>query len=466
MHRLGRSALRWKLVLALVATSATTLAAAVGALLPPLEHRIAADRLDAMRRLAGTAALSLRRLPARDLRPGSTRVRRMVSTLQRRTGGRVAVVAPGGEALEDTDPGRSDPPDTDLEPVPAAGSVRGSPIQAAVRGREAIVVTNVRTRVGPVRLALTKPLNDSHAAVAVMRGALPLAAAAGLLIALALGTALSFRLLRRLERLRQAARRLGEGRIAEPLPSDATHDEVGDLARALETMRSRLEAEEHSRQAFIGTASHELRTPLALLQATVELMDEALAAPDPDIEGARRRAATAGRQTRRLAGLAGDLLDMSRLDGSVELRREPVDLREIAEALNAEFQSRARAAGVVLELAGRGGTALADESAVARILGVLLDNALRYGAEGGVVTTTVDANGADAVIRVADRGPGLAAGERSRIFARFERGAAGEGTPGFGLGLAIGRELARRMGGDLDAVPAERGASFALILPR
>ena len=134
-----------------------------------------------------------------------------------------------------------------------------------------------------------------------MRGALPLAAIAGLTIALLLGIVLSFGLLRRLERLRQGARRLGEGNIAEPLPRDGARDEVGDLARALESMRARLQAEERSRQAFLGTASHELRTPLALLQATVELMDEALAAPVPDIDNARRGAATAGRQTRRLA---------------------------------------------------------------------------------------------------------------------------------------------------------------------
>ena len=102
----------------------------------------------------------------------------------------------------------------------------------------------------------------------------------------------------------------------------------------------------------------------------------------------------------------------------------------------------------------------------ARILGILLDNALRYAAGGGAVTTTVEANGHHAVLRVADRGAGLAPGERSRVFGRFERGAAGERTSGFGLGLAIGRELAQRMGGDLEAEPAERGATFALTLPR
>ena len=337
------------------------------------------------------------------------------------------------------------------------------------------------THAGPVTLVLTKPLNDSRAAVAVMRGALPLAAIAGLTIALLLGIVLSFGLLRRLERLRQGARRLGEGNIGEPLPRDGAHDEVGDLARALESMRARLQAEERSRQAFLGTASHELRTPLALLQATVELMDESLAAPVPDIDNARRGAATAGRQTRRLARLATDLLDLSRLDGEVALRREPIDLRDIAAAVQAEFEARAREAGVQLRgeggvpfdgetaFSGNGGsavTALGDESAVARILGILLDNALRYAAGGGAVTTTVEANGRHAVLRVADRGAGLAPGERSRVFGRFERGAAGERTSGFGLGLAIGRELAQRMGGDLEAEPAERGATFALTLPR
>ena len=465
MRRLRRSGLRWKLLLALMATSAVTLAGAVGALLPPLEHRIAEDRLGSMRDLAGTAALGLRRLPAKDLRAGSVRLARIVGDLQRRTEGGVALFDAAGRALLDTDPVRAAEPDADLDRVPAAGLVHGDAMREAVLGGDAIVVTDVRTHAGELTLVLRKPLDDSRAAVAVMRRALPLAATVGLGIALLLGVALSFGLLRRLARLRDGARRLGEGGIGEPLPLDATRDEVGDLPRALDAMRARLRDEERSRQAFLGTASHELRTPLALLQATVELLDEALAAPVPDIDGARRRAAAAGRQTRRLARLSSDLLDLSRLDERVAPRREPIDLAELVAALHAEFQPRAREAGVQLILAGDGAWASADEPSVARILGILLDNALRYGPVGGTVTTTVTPAGPNAVIRVADGGPGLAPGEHARVFGRFERGAAGERTPGFGLGLAIGRELARRMGGELEAVPAPQGACFALTLP-
>src|SRR4051794_41643205 len=83
--------LRWKLVLALVLTSAATLVAATAALLPPLEHRIAAERLDDLSHIAGTAALDLRRLPARDLRPRSPRLARIVNGLQARTGARIAL---------------------------------------------------------------------------------------------------------------------------------------------------------------------------------------------------------------------------------------------------------------------------------------------------------------------------------------------------------------------------------------
>jgi hypothetical protein len=177
VRRLGRSGLRWKLVLALVATSAATLARAVAALVPPLEHRIAADRLDAMRRLAGTAALDLRRLPARDLRARSPRLAGIVLGLQRRTGATSRSSTPTAAALQDTDPEHADSrgESADRWPSPARPRERAPP--GRPRDREAIVVTPVASHAGPVTLVLRKPLEDSRAAVGVMRGALPLAAA-------------------------------------------------------------------------------------------------------------------------------------------------------------------------------------------------------------------------------------------------------------------------------------------------
>ena len=433
--------LRAKLALALVATSAVTLIAAMAALVPPLQHRIASDRLDDMRELAGTARLALARMPARDLRPGAQRQARLVRTLERRMGGRVAILDARGAALADTDPG---------SPISGGGP------RSEVRDGEAVVVLPVKTHSGRRTIVLRKSLRDTQAAATVVRAAVPVAAVAGLAAALALAIGLSFGLLRRLERLRRGARRLADEGIERPLDLRVGHDEVAEVAVALERMRARLHAEEQGRQAFLDTASHELRTPLASLAGTVELLREELAGDAPDLESARRRAAAAERQVDRLSALASDLLELRRVDAEAPLAAEPVDLAELAETIAAEAEARAHAAGIALDVeAHEPAWAIGDPRAVARILRALLDNALRYG--GDSVTLEV----AGPRVAVCDSGTGIRDDERERIFGRFERGPAG----GFGLGLPLARGLARRMGGDVRAEDAERGARFVVTLP-
>ena len=198
----------------------------------------------------------------------------------------------------------------------------------------------LRTRAGRRTLVLRKSLDDNRAAVAVVRRAVPVAGGVAIVLAVALGIALGFGLLRRLERLRRDARRLADEGIEQPLVLDSHRDEVGEVALALELMRSRLHAEERGRQAFLATASHELRTPLASLRGTVELLEEELARGAPDLGGVRRRAAAARRQTDRLTSLAEDLLDLGRLDGDAALAREPVELGELAGTLAARGRRR------------------------------------------------------------------------------------------------------------------------------
>ena len=312
---------------------------------------------------------------------------------------------------------------------------------------------------------LRKSLDDNRAAVAVVRRAVPVAGGVAILLAAGLGIALGFGLLRRLARLRRDARRLADEGIEEPLVLDAHRDEVGEVALALEMMRSRLHAEERGRQAFLATASHELRTPLASLRGTVELLEEELACGAPDLGGVRRRAAAARRQTDRLTSLAEDLLDLGRVDGNAALAAEPVELSELAGTLTAEVGAEAHSAGVSVELDAPAPVwAEGDPRATARVLRALLDNALRHGAPPGtVVTIVVDTAGERARLRVSDAGAGVPEAERERIFGRFERGA--RAGAGFGLGLAIARGLARQMGGDVRARAVQRGACFEATLP-
>jgi signal transduction histidine kinase len=231
-------------------------------------------------------------------------------------------------------------------------------------------------------------------------------------------------------------------------------------------MQEELRRQEAARRSFVATASHELRTPLTMLQGTMELLEEDLR-DGGDLDDAQEQVASARRELLRLSALAGELLDLSRLDAAVQLRSEPVELGELARAVAAEFELRARDAGAAIDVVppadacwGRG-----DPDAVARVVRILLDNALRYGARGGPIRLETTCEDGAAAICVADRGPGIPEEERERIFERFHRGRAASSAGGFGLGLAIGRELAERMGGRLRLADAPAGARFVLTLP-
>jgi signal transduction histidine kinase len=240
-----------------------------------------------------------------------------------------------------------------------------------------------------------------------------------------------------------------EGPTVE-VPVDRARDEVGDLARSFALMQRQLRRQEEARRAFVAIASHELRTPLASLDAMLELLGEDLQSGEPDLDDARDLLARARAQSHRLGRLAVDLLDLSRLDAQVQLRSEPIELGELSRAVLAEFElgTAERAIAAELDVSSPRVWALGDPGSVARILRILLDNALRVTPDGGEITVELH-DRAQASLTVCDRGPGVPAAERELIFERFQRGSATGGQAGFGLGLAIGRELAHRMGGEL-----------------
>ncbi len=342
-----------------------------------------------------------------------------------------------------------------------------------MRDDELILAQRIKISGRHYVVVLTKRLDYVASAVRVVRTAFLEAAGAGLLVALLLGIGLATTLLRRLERLRDATRELERrGPEADPLPADRGRDEVGELTRAFAGMQARLRRQEAARRAFVATASHELRTPLASLDGMLELLEDDLRAEQLDVEDARERAASARAQSRRLSRLASDLLDLSRLDAEVELRSEPLELGELARAVAAEFELAAaeHRARLSVHPPARPCWAQADPGAVAQIVRILLDNALRIAPADSSVEVEVGPAEGWARLSVRDRGPGVPAAERELIFERFQRGSTTGGHGGFGLGLAIGRELAARMGGTLELAkdglePTHPGACFALHLP-
>ncbi|MEA2323196.1 MAG: two-component system, OmpR family, sensor histidine kinase MprB [Solirubrobacteraceae bacterium] len=477
-----RSGLRWRLLVALVATSALTLAVAAAALLPPLQDRLRTQRADDLETATLTEAASFQRALADALRKTrgqqesvvtfelQTAVRDRAQTLRLRTGARVVV----DDAIPPTDPTR--PPaiwDTDVDAaLPVAQILRTlnrQEDQRTVSGGNVTVSVYLPVRANqPFVLLTQKPLTDVAAAVHQVRTAFLAAAGIGLIVALALGIALSSTLSRRLARLRAAAVRVAAEGPDAPTPRDDGRDEVGDLARTLAAMQEALRRQEAARRAFVATASHELRTPLTSLQGTLELLEEDLRDGRLDTRDAQQQVAGAQRQLRRLGRLATELLDLSRLDAAVPLRSEPVELGELCRAVGAEFalQAREREVELVVEPPPGPCWAAGDPGAVAQVVRILLDNALRYSPPGEAVRVLPAYHGDRATVEVADRGPGVPEEERERIFERFHRGTAPSGTGGFGLGLAIGREVAKRMGGtlDLERSAAGDGARFVLRL--
>jgi signal transduction histidine kinase len=488
MSRLG--GLRGRLLVAFVFTSVLTLAVVGAIVLGPLQNQLRDQSIDNLRDAVLVAAPEFRgaidgELPAADdadstaddaaragaLQARESEVGQASFELQRRIDTRVLLDADDDDSsLPDFFYDSDFAPTTQDATLAGLTAVREDRTIVNVEGDQVTVAMRLHN-VAPGAdgvLVAQRRLTEVTAAAEQVRNALVAGAGVGVLVAIALAVTLSGTLLRRLARLRAAALRITAEGPDAPAPRDVGRDEVGDLARALNRMQEALRRQEAARRSFVSTASHELRTPLTMLQGTMELLEEDLRDGRVDIEDAQLQVVNARRELRRLSALAGELLDLSRLDAAVQLRSEPVELGELVRAVAAEFDLRARERDVELRVLppaegcwGRG-----DPDAVARVVRILLDNALRYGPSGEAITLSTTCAQGTAGVAVSDRGPGIPAEEREHIFERFHRGRAAGPESGFGLGLAIGRELAERMGGDLRLADREPpGACFVLTLP-
>jgi signal transduction histidine kinase len=169
-------------------------------------------------------------------------------------------------------------------------------------------------------------------------------------------------------------------------------------------------------------------------------------------------------QVARLTKLTADLLDLSKLDAdALEIRRESVDLADLAERVAGEFAPAAERHGSPLEVAGGGETtALADPDRAVQIVRILIDNALTHTPEGTAISVSAGRRDGKSHLVVRDNGPGIDPHARPRVFERFYTG---DHVSGSGLGLAIARELALRMGGELSLRSRRGRTEFTLDLP-
>jgi signal transduction histidine kinase len=459
-----RHGLRARVATALVITVAVALAVAALTLLPPLERKLRTQQLRDLVTVAAQSRPSFSESDSTDPKALALHLRRTARRVATISGARVAVLDSNRHVLFDTDP---DQPDGFRDVGAALATDR--PVRRILLNRpvpEARVALRFLVNHHRYVLALRKPLTEARAAATRVHSAFVTAAAVALGVALLLAAGFSATVGRRLRRLRSSVREFALGK-GDAFPPDRAGDEVGELSRAFAEMAERLRREEAVRREFVSTASHELRTPLMSLQGRLELLSDELGQPEPDLVDGRRQLADARGQAERLGRLASDLLDLSRLDSGVELRQEPVDMAELTRAVIAEFSARAHRHSTAIGLDAAPLRANADPSATARVVRIVLDNAMRASPDGAPIEVAVTAEDGWVRMAVTDQGPGIADDDRQRIFERFTRGGRSNPAGGFGLGLAIGRELSERMGGELVLErTGDAGTVFALKLPR
>jgi signal transduction histidine kinase len=218
------------------------------------------------------------------------------------------------------------------------------------------------------------------------------------------------------------------------------------------------------RDEFLSVASHELRTPLTALQIELRgLYDQRGECGD----NMARRIERSVRSADRLDALIQGLLDVSRIaTGKLVLKPGAVDLARLVPRLLEEMRHTASKAGCPLSIAVSGAVqGQWDQPRLEQVLMNLLANAFQYGA-GGPVSVQVSTDGGDAVIEVADQGPGIRDEDLTRIFRRFERAVSVRHHGGLGLGLYVSREIVRAQGGTIVARNLETGgACFTVRLP-
>lgn len=264
--------------------------------------------------------------------------------------------------------------------------------------------------------------------------------------------------------LQQLAKRIGERGDGDlkPVGVPAHYRELKPLVDALDTLLARLRATVDRERSFVQDAAHEIRTPLAVINAQAHVLAQAS-------EPAQRAQAEAqlNQAIARTSHLAQQLLDLAALDRDGPLRTSRVDMALWLRGWLVHSAEVALRDGRELSLDAPDALPCHIELATMEsIVQNLVDNALRHATPAGAIAVALRAEGGTLVLEVRDDGPGIPAAQREHVFERFHRGNQPRAS-GAGLGLAIVRQAALRLGGSVDIVEGlqGRGVGFCVRLP-
>ena len=353
----------------------------------------------------------------------------------------------GSYALEQLDGGEG------WRIVPA----RGAPVRLEVATER--LVDGTLLQVGRTTLERERFLRDVRA----LLGALLVIV---VVVGLVGGGALTWQAFRPVRELLDTLRQIAHtGRLDARVPVGDQGDVLSELGRVSNAMLGRIERLVTGMRDALDAVAHDLRTPIARMRGRAE---QALLAP-PDVNRYRAALEDTVEEADRVSALLTTLMDISEADaGTMQLRREPIEVARVLRETVDLYEDLAEARGVHLTSSGApSGLAVnADYARLRQALANLVDNGVKYTPEGGSVTVGAEARPASVAFVVRDTGAGIPDDQRERIWERLYRGEAGEKERGLGLGLSLVRAVVEAHGGraEVDSAPGQ-GSTFTLIFP-
>jgi heavy metal sensor kinase len=286
-----------------------------------------------------------------------------------------------------------------------------------------------------------------------------------LMVGLAGGWLLSYRVVRPINQIAAAARDISATNLARRIDTTQTHGELGALAAVLNEMFQRLDTAFQQQVRFTADASHELRTPLAVIHTQAQLALARTRSADDYREILR----ACLRSTDRMNELVDSLLLLARADaGGLALNRGPMDLRDVAEDCVELLRPLAARKSLTLTTDFHPAEISADAARIAQVVTNLLTNAIRYSRKNGTIHVASRIESGRVTLTVADQGVGIPAENQPFLFERFFRGegARNREDGGSGLGLAICKSIVEAHGGSIACISEPgKGTTFTVRLP-
>ncbi len=281
------------------------------------------------------------------------------------------------------------------------------------------------------------------------------------------GYLLARQALRPIARVTRTARQLSTETLDQRIGLGGPDDELRELADTFDEMLARLDAAFDGQRLFVANASHELRTPLSVIRTEI---DVTLSDPAASSEELRRMGQVALAATERAQRLVGSLLTLARLQsggrGDLEVR-EPVDLATLVPAVLDSVETEAKDRSISVEIETGPARTLGDPRLLERLIGNLVENAVRHNVTGGWLRVTCGAADGRVWLHVANGGQVIAPSDVDLLFEPFRRGGkVRTATRGSGLGLSIVRLIVEAHHGRLQAAaPPFGGLAVRIELP-